>query len=118
MLNAHIVIDIFIFPHFPGLFTADQKLKYDNARSTRQNPNGNQNGFECPEERDYYPYWHPSEWKDIAVLAENTTWCQDYYQKESFNVNPKCKLFIKLTQVGQFRILVNQSKRFIINFTL
>jgi len=37
-----------------GLFTADQNLG-SSARSTRQNPGGGQSGFECPEERDYYP---------------------------------------------------------------
>lgn len=74
-----------------GLFTADQKLRGEASKYTRQNPNGNRYGYECPEERDYYPYWHPTDWKDIAVLVGNKTHCDDLYLKESFNVKPKGK---------------------------
>ncbi|XP_052266870.1 protein DD3-3-like [Dreissena polymorpha] len=75
-----------------GLFKADQKLKknskgYTSAIHTRQNPNGNRNGYECPEERDYFPYWHPTQWKDIAVLAENSSMC-NHYTSKSFNTQP------------------------------
>ena len=48
-----------------GLFTADQTLRnanmgYKDATRTRQSPSGERHGFECPEERDYYPYWQPT----------------------------------------------------------
>lgn len=75
-----------------GLFIADQKVKnnkfgYSSATYTRQNPNGNRNGYECPEERDYFPYWHPTQWKDIAILAENSSMCS-HYRSKSFNIQP------------------------------
>ncbi|KAJ7333540.1 hypothetical protein OS493_017077 [Desmophyllum pertusum] len=71
-----------------GLFTADQKLAGKESIYTRQNPTGTRRGYECPEERDYYPYWHPTEWKDIAVLTSDTSRCE-YYKKHSFNVEAK-----------------------------
>jgi len=74
-----------------GLFAADQNINTNSAEGTRQNPNGNsgnRHGFECPEERDYYPYWAPTPWKDIAVLSSETGRC-DYYRKESQNVKNK-----------------------------
>ncbi|XP_028416852.1 protein DD3-3-like [Dendronephthya gigantea] len=71
-----------------GLFTADQTLKGDKSIYTRQNANGARSGYECPEERDYYPYWHPTDWTDIVVLAYNESMCK-YYQEESFNTKTK-----------------------------
>lgn len=71
-----------------GLFTADQKLAGKESIYTRQNPTGTRRGYECPEERDYYPYWHPTDWKDIAVLTSDVSRCE-YYKKHSFNVEPK-----------------------------
>lgn len=78
-----------------GLFTADQLPITGNnnnrARNTRQNPNGNRRGLECPEERDYWPYWTPSMWKDIAVgtTSKDLTDCQKDAQN-SQNVINKC----------------------------
>lgn len=71
-----------------GLFLATQDLQGDTAVYTRQNANGDRNGWECPEERDYFPYWHPTVWTDIAILAQNESMCQ-YYDQHSFNREPK-----------------------------
>lgn len=82
-----------------GLFTADQNVR-DNigATATRQNPNGDRYGLECPEERDYYPYWYPTIWRDIAYITSakedkiNIDIC-DYVNKNSQNNNDiyKCQ---------------------------
>jgi hypothetical protein len=73
-----------------GLFTADQNVVNNRgAQATRQNPNGGASGLECQEERDYYPYWGPSPWEDIAILTDRTDMC-DYFRRESANKNLVC----------------------------
>jgi hypothetical protein len=75
-----------------GLFIADRQkqgnLNGDAAVNTRQNNNGDRHGFECPEERDYYPYWAPTPWRDVAVLTHDMSWCT-FYQTESQNVKSR-----------------------------
>jgi hypothetical protein len=75
-----------------GLWIADRAdeggLTAGRASSifTRQNNNGDRFGYECTEERDYYPYWAPSPWKDIAVLTNDMSYCSTY-TKNSQNVD-------------------------------
>jgi len=77
-----------------GLFIADREEEgglNDGRRSalfTRQNNNGDKHGFECPEERDYYPYWAATPWRDVAVLAEKQEYC-DFYKSNSQNVKDR-----------------------------
>lgn len=53
------------------MFTADQQLAADRPFNTRQNAAGAIYGYEIPEERDYFPYWGPTPWKDIAIMVSN-----------------------------------------------
>jgi hypothetical protein len=39
-------------------------------------------------ERDYYPYWSPTPWLDLAILTNDISRCS-YYQSESQNVKSR-----------------------------
>lgn len=104
-----------------GLFTADRKLRRDSAIYTRQNPGGAKRGYECPEERDYYPYWHPTPWKDIAVLTNDISRCK-MYQSESENVKGRwaCKVareYLKKMNWRNYKIPNNREDCEAKNFT-
>merc|ERR1719397_2068924 len=58
-----------------NLFTADQNVNRRSAIGTRQNPNGGRRGLECPEERDYFPYWRPSPFIPVAYLVDDAARC-------------------------------------------
>jgi len=74
-----------------GLFAADQNVNNNNgALRTRQEPNSARYGYECVEERDYWPYWHPSPWIDLAVLTSDTSLCSGFLA-ESQNKKDKCE---------------------------
>lgn len=69
-----------------GLFTAAENVNNNaGAQATRQNNGGGKTGMECNEERDYYPYWHPTPFRDLVVLTTNTSRC-DWYVQNSENV--------------------------------
>ena len=71
-----------------GLFTADQRVR-NSATRTRQNSNGQRYGYECAEERDYYPYWTPAPWIDIVVMTSRPEERCPYYRANSFNVQER-----------------------------
>jgi len=77
-----------------GLFTADQNMNNRNkAIHTRQNRNGNRRGFECPEERDYWPYWGSSPWNDIAYITSQNETCNLVGQSSNLKPRGVCVLF-------------------------
>jgi len=71
-----------------GLFLFNKNLGVNNAAIRTRQQSNNRYGTECPEEKSYYPYWHPTPWRDIAILTSHTSRCK-YYSKNSQNVVPK-----------------------------
>merc|ERR1719262_270350 len=71
-----------------GLLTINQNLQGESAKYTRQNNQGTRHAYECPEERDYYPYWRPSPWVDALIITADEQRCAEY-QAESQNVKAR-----------------------------
>ena len=95
------------FAHATGLFTADQQLRGDLPIYTRQNAAGTRRGLEVPEERDYYPYWGPSPWKDIAIMVSDkkTKDMMEKYVKSS-HYGHKCEFKFELFLQNKCRCLL------------
>lgn len=89
------------------LYTADRRLKGNSAIYTRQNNNGQRFAYECTEERDYYPYWHPTPWKDIVVFTNNVSRCA-YYQSESQNVKQRSYCKVDYEALYQGSVVANK----------
>jgi hypothetical protein len=73
-----------------GLFTADQNLQGNAQKYTRQNPGGTRRGLEIPEERDYFPWTHPSPWRPVAILTNDVEECEEKMQAHTQQAEPKC----------------------------
>jgi hypothetical protein len=93
-----------------GLFAADQNINRQGAIGTRQNPGGGRRGLECPEERDYWPYWHDSPWRDIAVLTDVPNQACDWFKSHSQNTMSRNKCVVPTgTLTGQGQLPNNKA---------
>ncbi|CAF2921691.1 unnamed protein product [Rotaria sp. Silwood2] len=96
-----------------NLFTANQRPNGDSSIYTRQNRAGTRYGYECPEERDYYPYWQPTNWIDIAILTNRQDLCS-YYRQNSQNVQSRfaCTFATKadLIKANDLKIILPNNK--------
>eukprot|EP00486_Rosalina_sp_Unknown_P007194 CAMPEP_0201573264 /NCGR_PEP_ID=MMETSP0190_2-20130828/17002_1 /ASSEMBLY_ACC=CAM_ASM_000263 /TAXON_ID=37353 /ORGANISM="Rosalina sp." /LENGTH=791 /DNA_ID=CAMNT_0048000001 /DNA_START=340 /DNA_END=2715 /DNA_ORIENTATION=- len=94
-----------------GLFTANQNMNNRNsAKYTRQDNDGTRYGYECPEERDYYPYWRSSMWRDMAIYTNTVDRCPAY-QRESLNVKDRweCKFTDKYFEDVLYKYVPNSN---------
>jgi len=73
-----------------GLWIADRFLGGNSSTFTRQNNNGNRYGLECPEARDYWPYWGASPWRDVATLTSRPERCADVSQSQNVVTKYEC----------------------------
>ena len=108
-------------PTFTGLFTADRRLRRDQATRTRQNSRGTRRGLEVPEERDYYPYWGPTPWNDIAIMVSNNKTLDlmkryiespEYWQKCEFKRNYIPLISVNYRRVEDSSFIVQNTVKF------
>ena len=92
-----------------GLFHADQNLNGDSQLYTPQNLDGTSRGLECPEERDYFPWWHPGPFHDIAIVTLDADYRETNIAPQSQNGLEKYQCVKSFQTVMILQILMIQN---------
>ena len=96
-----------------------QELEDDSAQHTRQNPEGDRYGYECAEERDYYPYWHPSPWKVSSFISSLINFETSYYSRTFLAIRDHFMACLgQVTRTISYRIVEYTSLCFVLNLVM